>query len=118
VSAGEQLTRPAPGEHCGFAVIYRFRVRSGLEPQFIAAWERATHAIRSLRGGLGSRLHRAADGSLIAYAQWPSREAWERSRAAEPADREASALMREAIAESDPPLLLDPISDLLVRTER
>ena len=39
MNTGEHLTHPAPGEHCGFAVIYRFRVRPGLEPQFIAAWD-------------------------------------------------------------------------------
>ena len=118
MSAGEPANGPARGEHYGFAVIYRFRIKPGLEPQFIAAWERATHAIRTQRGGLGSRLHRAGDGSLLAYAQWPSREAWETARTAEPPDPEASALMREAIAESEPPLLLDPISDLLVRAAR
>ena len=42
----EQLTRPAPGERCGFAVIYRFRVRPGLEPQLIAV-EAREHLARA-----------------------------------------------------------------------
>jgi heme-degrading monooxygenase HmoA len=99
---------------CEFAVIYRWRLKPGLESQFVAAWERATRAIRTERGGLGSRLHRLEDGSWLAYAQWPSREVWERAGAAPAANPEASALMREAIAESEPPLLLDPVADLLL----
>jgi hypothetical protein len=99
---------------CRFAVIYRWRLKPGLESQFVAGWERATRAIRAERGGLGSRLHKLDDGSWLAYAQWPTRADWERARAAPAPDPEAAELMRAAIAESDPPLLLEPAADLLL----
>ena len=56
----------------GFAVLYRFRVRQGSEADFAVDWAVVTRWLRDHRGGLGSRLHRAEDGTLVAYAQWPS----------------------------------------------
>ena len=96
-----------------FAVVYRFRVRAGDEDRFRRAWARLTEAIRDERGGLGSRLHRADDGTWVAYAQWPDRATWERSRASESADPRASAELAETLEESLPPLLLEPWIDLL-----
>ena len=60
-----------------FAVMYRWRLKPGTESEFVAAWADRTRAILETEGGLGSRLHRADDGSIVAYAQWPSRAAWE-----------------------------------------
>jgi catechol 2,3-dioxygenase-like lactoylglutathione lyase family enzyme/quinol monooxygenase YgiN len=97
----------------GFAVIYRWKLEPGREAEFLDGWRRATRAIRASRGGLGSRLHRGADGVWIAYAQWPDRATWEASRAEESADPKASALMSDAIAESFPPILLEPVADML-----
>jgi hypothetical protein len=108
------MTSESSPIRCRFAVIYRWRLKPGLEPQFVAAWERATRAIRAERGGLGSRLHKLDDGSWLAYAQWPTRAEWERARSAPSPDPEAVELMRAAIAESDPPLLLEPAADLLL----
>jgi hypothetical protein len=62
---------------------------------------------------LGSRLHVAEDGTWVAYAQWPSREAWERVRELEPT--RGHRLMREAFEPDEvfAPLLLQPIVDHL-----
>ena len=97
----------------GFSVIYRFRVKPDREEAFRDGWRRLTIAIREHRGGLGSRLHRAEDGLWIAYAQWPSRAAWEQSRTMESADEQAGQLMADSIVESLPPILLEPVIDLL-----
>src|SRR5262245_20246343 len=97
----------------GFAVVYRWKVKAGLEAQCREGWERVTRAIMAGRGGLGSRLHVMDDGTWVAYAQWPSREAWERSRAMESADPEGSKMMQDAQSESFPPMRLDPVSDYL-----
>lgn len=97
----------------GFAVVYRWRLQAGHEEEFKAAWAAVTRAIVAERGGLGSRLHRAEDGSWVAYAQWPTRGAWERSQELGPIDAEVSARMSAAVVSSDPPLLLDPVQDLL-----
>jgi heme-degrading monooxygenase HmoA len=98
---------------CRFAVIYRWKLKVGSEPAFILAWAAATRATREKRGGLGSRLHQAEDGTWVAYAQWPTREDWERSRMTTPADPEATEKMKEAIEESLSPILLEPVEDLL-----
>ena len=100
-------------ESVGFSVIYRFKVCPEKEETFRNGWSRMTEAIRDTRGGLGSRLHLAADGIWVAYAQWADKSAWERSREMEPADIEAAQMMAESIEESLPPMLLEPIIDLL-----
>ncbi len=97
----------------GFAVLYRWRLKSGSEERFQQGWEAVTIALMRERRALGSRLHRAEDGTFYAYAQWPHREVWEASQAAGSIDDVASTLMREAIAESFPAVPLEPIADYL-----
>ena len=98
----------------GFVVIYRWRLHPGKELQFQKAWERGTPLMITQRGGLGSRLHKADDGTWVAYAQWPDKAAWERARALDSVDPEVTKLMIEAEAEAFPPLLLTPTSDFLL----
>ena len=62
-----------------FAVIYRWKIKPGLEAQFEEGWRAGTAAIAREFGGWGSRLHRGADGVFLAYAQWPDRETWEKA---------------------------------------
>ena len=97
----------------GFAVIYRWKVDPEQEGLFMSAWEALTHAIRDGRGGMGSRLHRNDEGHFVAYAQWPDRETWEKSQAKESTDPEASEAMQGTILETFPPVLLEPVRDLL-----
>ena len=97
----------------GFAVIYRWRIHPGHEEDFVTAWEALTLGIRAERDGLGSRLHRAEDGTWVAYAEWPDRGAWERLQDLESVDAPASAAMKAAVAERFDPILLDPVRDLL-----
>ncbi len=96
-----------------FAVIYRWCLKPGTESQFAAAWAERTRAIRNHDGGLGSRLHRADDGWLVAYAQWPSREAWGAFMAQSATPSPAAILMRSCIAASEPPVCLEVVEDLL-----
>jgi quinol monooxygenase YgiN len=63
-----------------FVVLYRWKVKPEHEAEFIEAWSHLTAEILSRQGSLGSRLHRSDDGLFVAYAQWPSREVWERSK--------------------------------------
>ncbi len=97
----------------GFAVIYRWRLKPGLEAQFVEAWTRVTELYVAHRGGLGSRLHKGPDGVWYAYAQWRSAEAREAAFTGEPLDREAGIRMREAIAESFDEIVLEPVADRL-----
>jgi quinol monooxygenase YgiN len=97
-----------------FAVIYRWKLRAGMEQTFQEAWQVVTELIMAERGGLGSRLHQSDGGDWIAYAQWPSKGAWEKSRALGSVSPAASEQMSAAIEESYDPVLLDLVSDLLV----
>jgi hypothetical protein len=97
----------------GFAVIYRWRLHPGREALFQEIWARNTVEIARRCGGLGSRLHRADDGSWLAYAQWPDRATWERSYDVPDWDPEGSHLIETCVAERLPRLLLDPVADLL-----
>lgn len=105
----------APDEpKTGFAVIYRWRLKPGTESSFVAAWEAVTRSIRRDHGGLGSRLHLADDGTILAYAQWPDRESWDALQSAPATDPAASSAMRACIRERLEPILLESLSDLLV----
>jgi hypothetical protein len=113
-----EWAREEPSAMPGFVVLYRWRLREGMEDQFVAAWSRITARLRSERGSLGSRLHRGSDDLWYGYAQWPSAEARARAFAGDPVDAEASRQMREAIAESLPETVLEPVADFLVLPEK
>ena len=98
----------------GFCVVYRWKLVRGKERKFQDAWETLTREIRAHAGGLGSRLHRAADGTWLAYAQWPDRATWERADVSTAAAKAAMQATAEAVAERMEPILLDPVADLLV----
>lgn len=98
----------------GFAVLYRWRLKDGAENQFVEAWAAITRFLREERGALGSRLHRCDDGTYMAYAQWPSREAWSAMQGSPSGVPEASRIMKECILESLDDEPLTPLNDLLI----
>lgn len=102
----------------GFCVIYRWRVVPGREQQFQEAWETLTQEIRAHEGGLGSRLHRAADGTWVAYAQWPDRGTWEAAGPDTDRARAAMELLYAAVEKRMEPTLLEPVADYLVPAGR
>lgn len=96
-----------------FIALYKWKIRDGLEHQFIDAWSEVTLYYLENHGSLGSRLHRGSDGLFYGYAQWPSAEV--RARAFSNAEELAARpLMLEAIEESFPEVLLEVAADLLV----
>lgn len=65
-------------------VIYRWRVKPGMEAAFIEAWKRTTRAIRAATpDALGSELLRSHDApaEYVAIARWRSVAAWRAFRA-------------------------------------
>ncbi len=91
--------------------MYTWTIVPELEDDFVRAWSVATMAYRTI-GALGSRLHRSDEGEFVAYAEWPSRDAWQNAGAQSPVDEATSATMRAAtLSFSMRPLL--PIADLL-----
>lgn len=97
-----------------FVAIYRWKIKSGKEELFKSAWAKMTKLILENCGSLGSRLHLGEDGIWYAYAQWPSKEAWERSSLEIPQALEARSQMKEAIEESLASSLLEVTDDYLV----
>ncbi|MBC3876844.1 antibiotic biosynthesis monooxygenase [Undibacterium sp. FT79W] len=103
------MKNPNPPE---FIVLYRWKIKPGMEDQFIEGWSQGTALFREM-GSLGSRLHRGSDELWYGYAQWPSAEA--RSDAfGRPLNSPWFAMMHEAIEMSLPEIILEPISDFLV----
>lgn len=96
------------------AIYFRWKVVPGLEPDFEQAWRELTERIRDEQGGLGSRLHRCADGHYFAYAQWPSERAWATQPEPGPRMVELRDRMRECAELVDGPLRGDVVADLLV----
>lgn len=93
-----------------FAAVYRWRLKDGMEAQFVDGWERVTRALHASCGSYGSRLHRGADGTCFAYARWPdaaTRDACEHD------EEEGRRLMREAVAEEFDDVVGEVVSDLL-----
>ncbi len=62
-----------------FIAVYEFEIKEGTEAEFRQAWLEVTKAIYQYCGSFGSRLHHSDRANiLVGYAQWPSREQWEK----------------------------------------
>lgn len=98
-----------------FIALYSFTVKPGHEKEFEENWHQVTKSIRAVRGSLGSRLHRADDGTYVAYAQWPS-EAQYHAEIPLPDDAMAArARMKAACSEMSVLKLMSVVDDLLDR---
>jgi len=62
-----------------FVAVYELEIKEGTEASFREAWLEVTRAIYKHCGSFGSRLHNTDRANiLVGYAQWPSREQWEK----------------------------------------
>jgi hypothetical protein len=62
-----------------YCVIYEFKVKPSKTGEFESSWSAFTDAIYRVCGSRGSRLHKTEDPLIyVAYAQWPSKEIFER----------------------------------------
>jgi hypothetical protein len=97
----------------GFVVLYRWRLKPGLEQSFVDGWSSVTQSLLA-RGSRGSRLHHGSDDIWYAYAQWPSADA-RRTAFDEPLDdAQAETRMDDAVAEHFPPVILEVAADYWV----
>lgn len=103
-----------PSLQTGFAVIYQWRLKQGMHEQFFKAWEELTELLMQKRGARGSRLHRSDQGTLVAYAQWPSQASWEQSCSLHTLDENLSKRMLDAVEETWSPMFLTTLSDQLL----
>lgn len=100
-----------------FVAVYRWKLKEGQEQKFREGWRRRTVEIYRKCGSLGSRLHRAEDGTWVAYAQWPDRHTWKAARQVAVTDTEASAMMKASVEVSYPEMLLQVSDDLIESRE-
>jgi heme-degrading monooxygenase HmoA len=96
-----------------FVAVYRWKLKEGQEQKFREGWRRRTVELYRKCGSLGSRLHRAEDGTWVGYAQWPDRRRWEAARQVAVTDTEASDMMKESVEASYPEMLLEVTDDLI-----
>lgn len=62
-----------------FIAVYEFTLKPDCHRDFRQAWRTVTEGIYLQCGSYGSRLHRTDKPDVyVAYAQWPSREQWEK----------------------------------------
>jgi 2,4-dienoyl-CoA reductase-like NADH-dependent reductase (Old Yellow Enzyme family) len=102
-----------------FAVMYRWKLKPGLEDSFVEGWSRVTEAVHRHCGSFGSRLHRCADGTWLAYARWPDAETRDRCFSGpDPLDPEGSRMMNDAVAERYPEVVMSVLVDLLREPDR
>lgn len=67
------------GENRMFFAVYEFETYEGAEAKFRKAWLEVTKSIYKHCGSFGSRLHHSEGPNvMVGYAQWPSREQWEK----------------------------------------
>lgn len=96
-----------------FIALYRWKLKDGFEERFREGWHRRTVEIYEHCGSLGSRLHRAEDGTWVGYAQWPDKATWESMGSIPSIDAEARSMMRNSIEHSFPDVYMTVIDDLL-----
>jgi hypothetical protein len=96
-----------------FTAIYRWRLKPGKEDDFRKGWAGLTRLIYERLGSFGSRLHKAEDGTWYAYAQWPSKELWSQVDLSDESAKHYRKLMRDAVEEDFPDILLTVTDDLL-----
>lgn len=97
-----------------FCVVYRWKVEPNDVSEFVQIWSRLTKIISDESPGLGSRLHREDESTVLAYAQWPDRHSWETTYVETEEAQELRSRMRRLSHKLGPPLELDVLSDLLL----
>ena len=99
-----------------FCVIYKFKVIAGKEDQFIESWGKVTNAFKKHCDALGSRSHKSENGEYIAYAQWPSKESWDKAELPHDIINSDYAKMKSCSLSTEVLFELTPVSDLLTHT--
>ncbi|GDY27503.1 MULTISPECIES: antibiotic biosynthesis monooxygenase family protein [unclassified Agarivorans] len=97
-----------------FVVLFRWKLNEEHIQSFKEGWSEIIHFNVDKCAALGSRLHKASDGTWISYSQWPSKQHWLRSKESETMVVEARNKMRKAIVWQDEPLLMSPQLDHFV----
>jgi quinol monooxygenase YgiN len=98
-----------------FAVIYKFKIHPEKEDDFVQSWSDLTEFIKTHEGGLGSRLHKSDPLNFYAYAQWQTKETWEKS--GDKLTQEAldtKKIMRQCCEDISTEISMEMVKDLLI----
>ena len=101
-----------------FIAVYEFEIKDGCEDRFRKAWLQVTKSIYQHCGSFGSRRHYSDKPNvLVGYAQWPSREQWEKdNRLTDELYEVARKEMAECLVQSKTVYKLDVSDDYLQTT--
>jgi quinol monooxygenase YgiN len=101
-----------------FIAVYEFEIKEGTEATFRNAWLDVTKAIYKNGSSFGSRLHTSDKPNvLVGYAQWPSREQWEKiSDLTDEVYQSARNKMRNCLVQSKTVYELEVCDDYLQTT--
>ena len=103
-----------------YCVVYEFKIRPGKTTSFEKSWGEYTDAIYRACGSLGSRLHKTTDPLVyVAYAQWPSKEIFERDvplSAYSAEELQARSTMKDAVENTKKVYFLEMVGDHLKHT--
>lgn len=104
-----------------FAVIYSGKIKPEREEEYKRLWHTIAEYFMTHCGALGSCLHKATNGSWVAYSRWPNKSTrdavyLEENRKFLPEEiRNAFEQFNGCILERDPEICLDVIDDLLLQ---
>jgi len=105
-----------------FAVIYRATIKSGKEEEYQRHWRTVAGYFIEKRGALGSCLHKASDGTWVAYSQWPDKQTRDANWGDEAEEQnssfpenivEAIARLKDSIQEEHTPIEMEIVDNLL-----
>lgn len=100
-----------------YVAVYRWRVASQDDEQFRQAWKEITLYARNNCGSLGSALLKHSDGSWVAIAKWPNKEAMNKCWENMPQNKlSISEKMHATIVEKFETLELEMDTDLWVHS--
>ncbi len=104
-----------------FAVICRATLRPGSEENYQRSWQIIAQYFTKHRGALGSCLHKAEDGTWVAYSRWPDRKTRDASwgdhvdESTLPSEIiNAIQSIKDCIEESHPEICMEVVNDLLI----
>lgn len=98
-----------------FVAVYEFHIKEGTENSFKKAWIEVTKSIYKDCGSFGSRLHTSEQQNiLVGYAQWPSKEQWEKGHSfTDYLTLESRKIMSDCLIESKTVYKLEVAEDFL-----
>lgn len=60
------------------AVIYKWKVKEGMNETFINAWETMNKEFQEKHGALDASLHQESERDYVSYVRWPDMETYEK----------------------------------------